>query len=59
MQFVNILSGDLDEGVYQEEEPKYEESIPERTKTRRQNQEGQGLKILTPEVIILKNLRII
>ena len=31
-----------------EEKPEYEESIAKRTKRRRQNQEVQGLKILTP-----------
>ena len=44
----NILPGDLEEDVYQDEEPKYEEIIAERTKIRKQNQKGEGLKILTP-----------
>ena len=34
----NILPGNLKEDVYQNEKPKYEESIAERTKMRRQNQ---------------------
>ena len=41
----NILPGDLEEDVYQDEEPKYEEIIAERTKIRKQNQKGEGLKI--------------
>ena len=35
-----------------EEKLEYEESIAERTKRRRQNQEGQGLKILTPQQML-------
>ena len=37
-------------GVYyrdEEFEPKFEESVAEKSKLRRQNQQGQGLKILT------------
>ena len=42
------MSGDLEEDVYQrDEEQEYEESIAERTKIRRQNQKGSGLRILT------------
>ena len=37
-----MFPGNLEEDVYQ-----YEESTPERTIMRRQNQEGQGLRILT------------
>ena len=44
----NIQLGDLEEDVYLEEKPEYEE----RTKTRRQNQERQGLKILTPQQML-------
>ena len=45
----NILPGDLEEDVYQKEEPEYEESITGRTKMRRQDQQSaKGLKILTP-----------
>ena len=53
--FVNreILSGDLEEDVYQKEEPEYEESISERTKMRRQDQQSaKGLKILTPQQML-------
>ena len=35
-----------------ERKTEYEESIGERTKRRRQNQEGQGLKILTPQQML-------
>ena len=48
----NILPGDLEEDVYQDKEPKYEESIAERIKKRRRNQEGQGLKMLTPQQML-------
>ena len=44
----NILPENLEKDIYWEEEPKFEESIGERTKMRGQNQDGQGLKILTP-----------
>ena len=48
-----FLSGDLEKNVYQEEEPKYEESIAERTKMRRQDQQSaKGLKILTPQQML-------
>ena len=46
------MPGDLEEDVYQKEKPRYEESIAERTKMRRQNEEGQELKILTPEQML-------
>ena len=43
----------LEEDVYQKEEPEHEESIAERTKMRRQNQqEAKGLKILTPQQML-------
>ena len=48
----DILPEDVEEEVYFEEKPEYEESIAERTKRRRQNQEGQGLKILTPQQML-------
>ena len=40
--FVNksILPGDLEEDVYKKEESEYEESIAERTKMRRKNQQS-------------------
>ena len=38
----SILSGDLEEDFYQKEEPEYQESIAERTKMRRQNQQKQS-----------------
>ena len=47
----DILPEDV-EDVYQNEKPKYEETIAERTKMRRQNHEGKGLKILTPEQML-------
>ena len=41
----NILPGDLEEDVYRKEEPEYEESLAERTKMRRQNQQSaKGLR---------------
>ena len=47
------MPGDLEEDVYQKEEPEYEESIAERTKMRRQNQQSaKGLKILTPQQML-------
>ena len=46
------MPGDL-EYVCQKEEPEYEESIAERTKMRRQNQQSaKGLKLLTPKQIL-------
>ena len=47
------MPGNLEEDVYLEEEPEYEETIVERTKMRRQNQqEAKGLKILTPQQML-------
>ena len=43
--------GDLEKDV-QDKEPEYEEIIVEKGKMRRQNQQEQGLKILTPEQIL-------
>ena len=40
----NIYLGDLEKDDYQGKEPEYEENIEERTKRRRKNQQGQGLK---------------
>ena len=37
----NILPGDLEEDIYSEEKPEYEESIAERTKIKRQSQKGK------------------
>ena len=49
----NILPGNLEEDVYyRDKEPDYEENIAKRKKWRRQNQEGQGLTILTPEQML-------
>ena len=48
----NIYPGDLEEDVYQDKKPKFDGSIPERTKIRRQNQKAQGLKILTPQQML-------
>ena len=48
----NNYPGNLEKDVYQDKEPKFDQSIAERTKMRRQNQEGQGLKTLTPEQIL-------
>ena len=48
----NILLGNIEEDVYQDIKPGYEESIAERTKMRKQNQGGQGLKILTPQQML-------
>ena len=46
----NICSGAEERDVYYcDEEPKFQESIAERTKMKRQNQDRQGLKILTPQ----------
>ena len=53
--FVNkeILSGDLEKDVHRKEEPKYEESIAERTKMRRQDQQSaKRLKIITPQQML-------
>ena len=47
-----ILPGNLEKDVHLEKEPKYQESIAEGKKMRRQNQEGQGLKILTPQQML-------
>ena len=44
----NIYFENLEEDGHQYEEPSYEESRAERTKMRRQNQAGKGLRILTP-----------
>ena len=52
----NIYPGDL-EDLYQDKKPMFDESIGERTKFKRQNQKGQGLKILTPQQM-LKRLSI-
>ena len=35
-----------------EEKPEYDDYIAERTKLRRQNKKGQGLKILTPQQML-------
>ena len=48
----DILPEDVEEDVYQDEEPKYEESIAERTKMRKQNHEGKIVKILSPEQML-------
>ena len=49
----NIYSEDLENDVYQDEKPKFDESIAEKTKMRRQSQKGQGLKILnTPQQML-------
>ena len=48
----NILPENLEEDVHLQEKTEYEESIAERTKMRRQNQEGQGLKILAPQQML-------
>ena len=51
----NILPGDLEKDAYQKEEPKYEESIAERTKMRREDQQSaKGLKILTPQQVLTR-----
>ena len=43
------MPGDVEEDVYYwDEELKFEESIAERAKMRRQNKEEEGLKMLTP-----------
>ena len=57
--FVNksILPGDLEEDVYKKEESEYEESIAERTKMRRKNQQSaKGSKILTPQQMLSRLL---
>ena len=47
------MPGDLEEDFYQKEEPEYEESIAERTKMRRQNQQSaKGLKIVAPQQML-------
>ena len=47
------MPGDLEKDVYQKEEPEYEESIAERLKLRKQNQQSaKGLKILTPQQML-------
>ena len=47
------MLGNLEEDFYQKEEPEYEESIAERIKMRKQNQQSaKGLKILTPEQML-------
>ena len=48
----DILPEDVEEDVYQDEEPKYEESIAERTKMKKQNHEGKRVKILSPEQML-------
>ena len=48
----DILLEDVEEDVYQDKEPKFEETIAERTKRRRQNQEEQGLKIFIPQQML-------
>ena len=48
----NINPVDLEEDVYQDKKPKFDESIAERTKIRRQKQEAKGLKILTPQQML-------
>ena len=55
--FINedIYPGDVEKGVYyesEEPEPKFEKSIAERTKIRKQK--GQELKILTPNQMLRK-----
>ena len=51
----NISPGDLEKDVYQEEESKYEKSIAERTKERRQDQQSaKGLKLLTPQQMLTR-----
>ena len=52
----NVLPGDLEKDVHQKEEPQYEENIAERTKIRRQNQQGaKELKLLTPQQILSRS----
>ena len=47
------MPGDLEEDVYQKEEPIYEESTAKRTKMRTQNQQSaKGLKILPPQQML-------
>ena len=50
----NTYPGDLENDVYQDKESKFDEYIAERAKMRRQNQEGHGLKILTPQQMLRK-----
>ena len=57
--FINrdIYLEDVEEDVYHwDKEPEFEESIAERANMRRQNQEGQGLRILTPEQMLSRLL---
>ena len=50
-----IFPGNLEKDVYQEEEQKYEKSIAETTKERRQDQQSaKGLKILTPQQMLTR-----
>ena len=49
------MSENLEKDAYQKEEPEYEESIAERTKMRRQNQQSaKRLKILTPQQMLTR-----
>ena len=48
----DILSKDVEEDAYQDEQPKFEESIAERIKTRKQDHKGKGLNILTPQQML-------
>ena len=48
----DILIENLEEDASRDEKPKFEESIAERTKMRRQNQQGQALKILAPNQML-------
>ena len=51
----NIYPGDLEGDVYQrtkDKEPTFDESIAESTKMRKQNQQGQRLKILAPQQML-------
>ena len=48
----NIETGNLEKDAYLQEKPEYDEYIAERAKIRRQNQEGQVLKILTPQQML-------
>ena len=48
----DIIFEDVEEDVYQDEEPKYEETTAKRTKMRRQKQEGKRVKILTPRQML-------
>ena len=52
----NILPGNLEEDVYyRDEEPKFDESIAERTKMRRQNQKARELKMLSPQQMLSRS----